>query len=77
MVKPGLPYLDIIRSVKDNFKIPIFSYQVSGEYSLLKNGIAKGIINEEAILESLVSLKRSGSNAIVSYFSLEIANQLK
>ena len=77
MVKPGLPYLDIIRSVKDNFKIPVFSYQVSGEYSLIKNGIEKGIINEDAILESLISLKRSGSNAIVSYFSLEIANQLK
>ena len=77
MVKPGLPYLDIIRSVKDNFKIPIFSYQVSGEYTLIKNGIIKGIINEEAVLESLISLKRSGSNAIVSYFSLEIANQLK
>jgi|TARA_B110000211_G_scaffold64569_1_gene74185 porphobilinogen synthase len=77
MVKPGLPYLDIIRSVKDNFKIPIFSYQVSGEYSLIKNGIKRGIINEDAILESLISLKRSGSNAIVSYFSLEIANQLK
>ena len=77
MVKPGLPYLDIINSVKNNFKIPIFSYQVSGEYSLIKNGIKKGIINEEAILESLISLKRAGSNAIVSYFSLEIANQLK
>jgi len=77
MVKPGLPYLDIIRSVKDNFKIPIFSYQVSGEYSLIKNGIRKGIINEEAILESLISLKRAGSNAIVSYFSLDVANQLK
>ena len=77
MVKPGLPYLDIIRSVKDNFRIPIFSYQVSGEYSLIKNGIKRGILNEDAIIESLVSLKRSGSNAIVSYFSLEIANQLK
>ena len=77
MVKPGLPYLDIIRSVKDNFKIPIFSYQVSGEYSLIKNGIKKGIIKEDAILESLISLKRAGSNAIVSYFSLEVANQLK
>ena len=77
MVKPGLPYLDIIRSVKDNFKIPIFAYQVSGEYSLIKNGIIKGIISEEAIIESLISLKRGGSNAIVSYFSLEIANQLK
>jgi len=77
MVKPGMPYLDIIRLVKDNFKIPIFSYQVSGEYSLIKNGIKKGIISEDAILESLISLKRSGSNAIVSYFSLEVANQLK
>jgi len=77
MVKPGMPYLDIIKTVKDNFKIPVFSYQVSGEYSLLKNGINKNIINQDAIIESLVSLKRAGSNAIVSYFSLEVANQLK
>ena len=77
MVKPGMPYLDIIKAVKDNFKIPIFSYQVSGEYSLIKNGINKGIINQDAVLESLVSLKRAGSNAIVSYFSLQVANQLK
>jgi|TARA_B110000238_G_scaffold162255_1_gene176489 porphobilinogen synthase len=77
MVKPGMPYLDIIKNIKDNFKIPIFSYQVSGEYSLIKNGISKGIINPEAVIESLVSLKRAGSNAIVSYFSLEVANQLK
>jgi len=77
MVKPGMPYLDIIKVVKDNFKIPIFSYQVSGEYSLIKNGINKGIINQDAVLESLVSLKRAGSNAIVSYFSLQVANQLK
>ena len=77
MVKPGLPYLDIIRLIKDNCKIPIFSYQVSGEYALIKNGIQKKIINEEAILESLISLKRAGSNAIVTYFSLDIADQLK
>jgi porphobilinogen synthase len=77
MIKPGMPYLDIIKTVKDNFKIPIFSYQVSGEFSLIKNGIQKGIINQDAILESLISLKRAGSNGIVSYFSLEIANQLK
>ena len=77
MIKPGLPYLDIIKSVKDNFKIPIFSYQVSGEYSLIKNGIKKEIIGENAILESLISLKRAGSNAIVSYFALDVANQLK
>ena len=77
MVKPGLPYLDIIKTVKDNFNIPIFSYQVSGEYALIKNGIVKGIINKDSILESLISLKRAGSNAIVSYFSLEVADQLK
>ena len=77
MIKPGMPYLDVIKNVKDNFKIPIFSYQVSGEYALIKNGINKKIINSDAILESLVSLKRAGSNAIVSYFSLEVANQLK
>jgi len=77
MVKPGMPYLDIIKTVKDNFKIPIFSYQVSGEFSLLKNGINKGIINNDAVFESLVSLKRAGSNAIVTYFSLEVADQLK
>ena len=77
MVKPGMPYLDIIKGVKDNFKIPIFSYQVSGEYSLIKNGINKGIINQDAIYESLISLKRAGSNAIVTYFALEVANQLK
>jgi len=77
MVKPGLPYLDIIKTVKDNFKVPIFSYQVSGEFSLIKNGIDKGIINQDAILESLISLKRAGSNAIVTYFSLDVANQLK
>jgi porphobilinogen synthase len=77
MVKPGLPYLDIIRTVKDNFKIPIFSYQVSGEYSLIENGIKKKLIGEDAILESLISLKRAGSNAIVSYFALEVASQIK
>ena len=77
MIKPGLPYLDIIRKVKDNFKIPVFSYQVSGEYTLIKNGINKKIINQDAIIESLISLKRAGSNAIVTYFALEVANQLK
>jgi len=77
MIKPGMPYLDIIKVVKDNFKIPIFSYQVSGEYSLIMNGIQKGIVNQDSVLESLISLKRAGSNAIVSYFSLDVANQLK
>ena len=77
MVKPGLPYLDIIRKIKDNFKVPVFSYQVSGEYSLLKNGIKQKIISGDAVKESLVSLKRAGSSAIVTYFALEIAKKLK
>ena len=77
MIKPGLPYLDIIRSVKDNFKIPVFAYQVSGEYSLIKNGIKNNLINENAILESLIAFKRAGASAIVTYFALEVARKLK
>ena len=77
MVKPGLPYLDIIKLIKDNFKIPVFAYQVSGEYSLIKNGIHNGILNEDAIYESLVSFKRAGANAIITYFADQIANKLK
>jgi len=69
MVKPGMPYLDIIRTVKDNFKIPVMAYQVSGEYSLLQNGINKKIIDKNSIFESLMSFKRAGANAIVTYFA--------
>ena len=69
MVKPGMPYLDIIRNVKNNFKIPVLAYQVSGEYSLLKNGINKKIIDKNSIIESLISFKRAGANAIVTYFA--------
>ena len=77
MVKPGMPYLDVIRLVKDNFKIPVFTYQVSGEYSLLKKGIEQGLINKNAILESLISFKRAGANAIVTYFADQISKDLK
>jgi len=69
IVKPGMPYLDIIKSVKDNFKIPIIAYQVSGEYSLIRNGIQKKIINEKSIIETLMSFKRAGANAIITYFA--------
>ena len=69
IVKPGMPYLDIIRTVKDNFKIPIIAYQVSGEYSLIKNGIQKKIIDEKSIIESLFSFKRAGASAIITYFA--------
>ena len=77
MVKPGLPYLDIIKLVKDNFKIPVMAYQVSGEYSLLSNGIEKGIIDDSVILESLISFKRAGANAIVSYYADRLDKILK
>ena len=77
MVKPGMPYLDIVRLIKDNFKIPVFVYQVSGEYSLIKNGINNKILNDESIYESLISFKRAGASAIVTYFANEIANKLK
>jgi len=77
MVKPGMPYLDIIKLIKDNFKIPVFAYQVSGEYSLIRNGINNKTINEGAILESLISFKRAGANAIITYFAAEIARKLR
>ncbi len=69
MVKPGMPYLDIIKSIKEKFRIPVFAYQVSGEYSLISSAIQKKLINDDAIYESLVAFKRSGANAIVSYYA--------
>jgi porphobilinogen synthase len=77
MVKPGMPYLDVIKLIKDNFKIPVFAYQVSGEYSLIKNGIDNKILNEESIYESLMSFKRAGASAIVTYFADQIADKLR
>ena len=77
MVKPGLPYLDIIKSVKENFKIPVMAYQVSGEYSLLSNGINKGIVDKNVILESLIAFKRAGANAIISYYADRLNKILK
>jgi porphobilinogen synthase len=76
MIKPGMPYLDIIKLVKDNFKIPVFAYQVSGEYNLIKNGIINKEISPDAVIESLVSFKRAGASAIVTYFADEIAGKL-
>ena len=77
MVKPGLPYLDIIRNVKNKFKIPVFAYQVSGEYSLIVNSINQGIVSDKIILETLISFKRAGANAIITYFANKIAKDLK
>ena len=77
MVKPGLPYLDIIKLVKENFKIPVMAYQVSGEYSLLEYGIKKGLTDKNIIIESLVAFKRAGANAIVSYYADKLDKILK
>ena len=76
MVKPGMPYLDIIKAVKENFKIPVLSYQVSGEYCMIRNSINNNLINKGAIIESLLCLKRAGSTAIVSYFALDVAKEI-
>ena len=72
MVKPGMPYLDVIKAVKDEFKVPTFAYQVSGEYSMLKNSVD----SDEVILESLLSFKRAGADCILTYFASEIAREL-
>ena len=77
MVKPGLPYLDIIKMIKDNYKIPVLAYQVSGEYSLICNGIKKKIIDKKTIIETLMCFKRAGANAIITYFADKIAGDLK
>ena len=77
MVKPGLPYLDIINLVKKKFRIPVMAYQVSGEYSLLSNAINNGIVDNNVILESLISFKRAGANAIVSYYADRLDKILK
>lgn len=78
IIKPGMPYLDIIRNVRDNFNIPIVSYQVSGEYAMLKNAIKQGYLNhDKTILETLLCFKRAGANAIMTYFALEAAKLLK
>ena len=76
MIKPAMPYLDIITRIKQNFKIPTFAYQVSGEYSMLKNAINQGWLNETVMLESLYSIKRSGADAILTYAAKEVAKEL-
>jgi porphobilinogen synthase len=72
MVKPALAYLDIIYKIKEKFNVPVFAYNVSGEYSLIKNGIKSSLAKEDIILEVIYSFKRAGANAIVSYFANEV-----
>jgi porphobilinogen synthase len=78
MVKPGMPYLDIVRRVKDEFGVPTYAYQVSGEYAMLKAAAQNGWLNEEAcVLESLLAFKRAGADGILTYFALDAAAYLK
>jgi porphobilinogen synthase len=78
MVKPGMPYLDVVARVKDTFKVPTFAYQVSGEYAMLCAAAANGWLDrEKVILESLLSFKRAGADGILSYFAIEAAKLLK
>jgi porphobilinogen synthase len=77
MIKPAMPYLDIIHLVKDSFKIPTFAYQVSGEYCMLKLAISEGWLDQEVMLESLVSIKRAGADAILTYAAKEISKEIQ
>jgi porphobilinogen synthase len=76
MVKPGLPYLDVLRRVKDEFKVPTYAYQVSGEYSMLRGAIERGWLPESCMLETLLAFKRAGADGILTYFALDAAKVL-
>lgn len=77
MVKPALSYLDIIRQFKDKFNVPIAAYSVSGEYAMLKLAVEKGLMKEEVILETTLSIKRAGADIIITYFAKDIARMLR
>jgi len=74
MVKPGMPYLDVVRRVKDEFRIPTFAYQVSGEYAMLKAAAQNGWLDHDAVmLESLLAFKRAGADGVLTYFARDVA----
>jgi len=78
MIKPGLPYLDIVRRVKDQFKAPTYVYQVSGEYAMLRAAIQNGWLEERrAILEALLCFKRAGADGVMTYFAVDVARWLR
>jgi len=77
MVKPGMPYLDIIQRIKSEFQIPTFAYQVSGEYSMIKGAVNNGWLDSKVMKESLLSFKRAGADGILTYFAREIARELQ
>jgi len=77
MIKPGMPYLDIVQRIKQEFGVPTFVYQVSGEYAMHQAAIANGWLSEAVILESLTAIKRAGADAILTYFAKSAARQLR
>jgi len=77
MVKPGMPYLDIVQRVKDSFGMPTFVYQVSGEYAMIKGAVERGWLDEKVIMESLLGFKRAGADGVLTYFALDAAKKLK
>ena len=78
MVKPGMPYLDIVRRVKDEFRVLTFVYQVSGEYAMLKAAAANGWLDGEAVMmESLLAFRRAGADGVLTYFAIEAARPLR
>jgi len=78
MVKPGMPYLDIVRRVKDEFRVPTFAYQVSGEYAMLKAAAANGWLDHDAVMmEALLAFKRAGADGVLTYFALDAARKLR
>ncbi len=77
MVKPGMPYLDIVRRVKDSFGMPTFVYQVSGEYAMIKGAVERGWLDEKVVLEALLGFKRAGADGVLTYFAVEAAKKLK
>jgi porphobilinogen synthase len=78
MVKPGMPYLDVLRRVKDTFGMPTFAYQVSGEYAMIQAAAGHGWIDgERAMMESLLAFKRAGADGILTYFAAQAAERLK
>jgi porphobilinogen synthase len=77
MVKPGMPYLDIVRRVKDEFRVPTFAYQVSGEYAMIKAAAANGWLDHDAVMmESLLAFRRAGADGVLSYFARDVARLL-
>ena len=78
MVKPGMPYLDVLREVKDEFKMPTYAYQVSGEYAMIKAAAQNGWLDHDKVMmESLMCFKRAGADGILTYFAIEAAKILK